>query len=112
MDIKKTLSATALAGALAFGGAGMAHAAPAQNAGAIGGLVAAAVNVDRTVDIDQVRLVNINGDVLSDIDVDVSNNNVLNGITVQVLNNNDIDVQDVVDVNIVDNVLVVVVDAL
>ncbi|WP_216699021.1 hypothetical protein, partial [Arthrobacter sp. 35/47] len=72
----------------------------------------AAVNLDRTVDVDQIQLVNVEGDVLSDIDVDVENNNVLNGLTVQALNENDIDVQDVVDVNIVDNVLVVVVDAL
>ncbi len=70
------------------------------------------MNLDRTVDVDQIQLVNVEGDVLSDIDVDVENNNVLNGLTVQALNENDIDVQDVVDVNIVDNVLVVVVDAL
>lgn len=112
MKITRTLATAAVTGALAFGGAGMAQAAPAQNAGAVGGLVAAAVNLDRTVDIDQIRLVNINGDVLSDIDVDVTNNHVLNGLTVRALNNNDIDVQDVVDANVVDNVLVVVVDAL
>lgn len=55
---------------------------------------------------------NVNGDVLRGIDVDVTAVNVLSGLTVQVLNNNDIDVQDVVDVRIEDNVLVVVVDAL
>lgn len=113
MKIMRTLTTAAVTGALTFGGAGVAQAAPAQNnAGAVGGLVAAAVNLDRTVDIDQIQLVNINGDVLSNIDVDVTNNNVLNGLTVRALNNNDIDVQDVADVNIEDNVLVVVVDAL
>lgn len=120
MNTKRTIATVAVTGALAFGGAGMAQAAPlesvgvvgGQNAGAIGGLVAAAVNLDRTVDVGQIQLVNVEGDVLSDIDVDVENNNVLNGLTVQALNENDIDVQDVVDVNIVDNVLVVVVDAL
>ncbi|WP_162148900.1 hypothetical protein [Arthrobacter sp. H20] len=70
------------------------------------------MNLDRTLDVDQIQLVNVEGYVLSGIDVDVKNNNVLNGLTVQALNENDIDVQDVVDVNIVDNVLVVVVDAL
>lgn len=111
MKITRTLATAAVTGALAFGGAGVAQAAPAQNAGAAG-LVAAAVNLDRTVDIDQIQLVNINGDVLSGIDVDVTNVNVLSGLTVQALNNNDIDVQDVVDVNIEDNILVVVVDVL
>ena len=112
MKVTQTLATAAVTGALAFGGAGMAQAAPPQNAGAAGGLVAAAVNLDRTVDIDEINLVNNNGEVLSDLDVDVQNNHVLSGITVQALNNNDIDVQDVVDVNVVDNVLVVVVDVL
>ncbi len=113
MQMKKTLATVALTGTLAFGGAGMAQAAPPnQTAGAIGGLVAAAVNVDRTVDIDQIRLIDNDGNILSNIDVDVPVNNVLNGLTVQALNNNDVDVQDVVDVNVIDNVLVVVVDVL
>ena len=113
MQMKKTVTTLALTGTLVFGGAGVAQAAvPDQSATAIGGLVAAAVNVDRTVDIDQIRLVENDGNILSNIDVDVSVNNVLNGLTVNALNNNDIDVQDVVDVNVVDNVLVVVVDIL
>ncbi|MBG6185651.1 hypothetical protein IWX65_003632 [Arthrobacter sp. CAN_A214] len=112
MQITKTLATVALTGTLAFGGAGIAQAAPNQNAGAVGGLVAAAVNLDRTVDIDQIRLVDNDGNILSNIDVDVPVNNVLNGLTIQALNNNDIDVQDVVDVTIVDNVLVVLVDVL
>lgn len=112
MKITRTLATAAVTGALAFGGAGVAQAAPVQNANAAGGLVAAAVNLDRTVDIDQIRLVNINGDVLSNIDVDVTNNNVLTGLTIQALNNNDIDVRDLVDVTVVDNVLVVTVDVL
>jgi hypothetical protein len=110
--MKKTLTTVALAGALTLGGAGMAQAAPNQTAGAIGGLVAAAVNVDRTVDIDQIQIFSPDGTLIDDINVDVDVNNVLNGLTVQLLNNNDIDVQDVVDVEIVDNVLVVVVDVL
>lgn len=112
MRLTQALATATLTGVLALGGASAAQAAPLQNAGAVGGLVAAAVNLDRTVDIDEIRLVNINGDVLSNIDVDVRNNHVLNGLTVRALNNNDIDVQDVVDVTIVDNVLVVVVDLL
>lgn len=110
--MKKTLTTVALAGALTFGGAGMAQALPNQTAGAIGGLIAAAVNVDRTVDIDQIQILSPDGsiNIIRDVDVDV--NNVLNGLTVEILNNNDIDVQDVVDVTIVDNVLVVVVDVL
>ncbi len=132
MNVKKTFAVSAMTGALVFGGAGMAQASPLDSvtdvtdvvagnsllggannsSGAIGGLVAAAVSLDRTVDIEQIQLVNVEGDVLSDIDVDVTNNNILNGLTVQALNENDIDIQDVVDVNVVDNVLVVVVDAL
>ncbi|TLM82981.1 hypothetical protein FDW83_11355 [Pseudarthrobacter sp. NamE2] len=112
MQITKTLATAALTASLAFGGAGIAQAATNQNAGAVGGLVAAAVNADRTVDIDQIQLVNVNGDVLSNIDVDVPVNNVLNGITVNALNDNEIDVEDVLDVTVVDNVLVVVVDVL
>lgn len=107
MKITRTLATAAVTGALAFGGAGVAQAAPGQNANAAGGLVAAAVNADRTVDIEQIRLVSVGDDVLSEIDVDVTNNNVLTGLTIRALNNNDIDVQDVVDVEIVDNVLVV-----
>jgi hypothetical protein len=112
MQITKTLATAALTASLAFGGAGIAQAATNQNAGAVGGLVAAAVNADRTVDINQIQLVTVNGDILSDIDVDVPVNNVLNGITVNALNDNNVDIQDVVDVTVVDNVLVVVVDVL
>ncbi|WP_461188661.1 hypothetical protein [Arthrobacter sp. Z4-13] len=91
MQITKTLATAALPASLAFGGAGMAQAAPDQNAGAVGGLVAAAVNADRT-DINQIQLVTVNGDILSNIDVDVPVNNVLNGITVNALNDNNVDV--------------------
>lgn len=113
MQMKKTFATVALTGALTFGGATMAQAAaPNQEATAVGGLVAAAVNLDRTVDIDQIRLVDNDGNILSNIDVDVPVNNVLNGLTIKALNNNDIDVQDVVDVNVVDNVLVVIVDVI
>ena len=111
MKTTRTIATAALAGALAFGGAGVAQAAP-QNAGAIGGLVAAAVNLDRTVTIDSVRILTVEGGLIDDINVDVRNVNILRNVTINALNNNDIDIRDVVDVTIVDNVLVVVVDVL
>ena len=112
MKTTRTIATAALAGALAFGGAGVAQAAP-QNAGAIGGLVAAAINLDRTVTIDTIQLVNVeNNDIIDDVNVDVRNVNILRNVTIELLNDNDIDIRDVVDVTIEDNVLVVVVDVL
>lgn len=84
----------------------MAQAAP-QNAGAIGGLVAAAGHPDRTVTIDSVRILTVEGGLIDDINVDARNVNILRNVIVTALNENDIDLRDVVDITIEGNVLVV-----
>lgn len=103
--MKKTLTTVALAGALTFTGTGMAQAANHQNAGAIGGLVAAAVNADRTIDIDSIRVLTNDGTIEVIDNITVSDNQVLNGLTIRALNN--IDINDVVDVDIIGNTTVI-----
>jgi hypothetical protein len=98
---KKALTTVALAGALTFTGTGIAQAAHEQNAVALGGLVAAAINADRTIDIDRIEILTNDGEIRIIDDINISDNNVLNGLDIRALNN--IDIRDAVDVVIVGN---------
>lgn len=108
MNVRKKIAggvvATAMAGGTLFG-AVPAGAQQSQDAGAIGGLLAAVVQAqDITVTVVEV----------DDVEVDVAVQNVLNNnrILTNFLNNNNINVEDVVDIEVVDNTVFVFVDVL
>ena len=102
LSTRKILAGAAVATALTLGAtAGPAAAArPTQQAGAVGGLVAAVV---QTGDI---RIVTVEtGDINVELQNILNNNRVLTDF----LNNNDVNIEDVIDITVVDNVVQVVV---
>ncbi len=105
MNVRKLIAGATVATALTLGTLAPASAAPRQQAGAIGGLIAAVVQLQDL----EVRVVEV-----GDVDVNVALQNVLNNnrILTDFLNNNDVNVEDVVDITIVDNVVFVLVDVL
>ncbi len=109
MKIHNRFAAATLAGMLTVGGAAgtataahqVTHNPVSQTGGALGGLVAAVLQLNITdVEVNVVRV----GDVNVALENVLNNNRILQNF----LNNNDIDVTitDVVDVTIVDNIVV------
>ncbi len=106
MIVSKGLATAAIAGALSFGVAAPAAAAPTNTAaGGAAGLIAAVIQLQdvevTVVDIDEVNVA---------VENVLNNNDVLNNAFQNFLNNNDVDVnvEDVIDVAILDDGSVVV----
>lgn len=105
MNVRKLIAGATVATAVSLGTLAPASAAPRQQAGAIGGLLAAVVQV-QDIQVEVIRI--------GDVDVNVALQNVLNNnrILTDFLNRNNINVEDVVDIRLVRNVVVVVLDVL
>ena len=102
LSTRRILAGAAVATALTLGStaAPASAQAPTQQAGAVGGLVAAVVQA-QNIEIITVET----GDINVELQNILNNNRVLTNF----LNNNDINIEDVVDITIVDNTVQVVV---